>query len=78
MLDLHPFIPPAVLGATVSEAQLLDVHNGRLVPQLAQYWKDFSPHLQQRYEVSSRGEGRGVPAHTGPGPGPGDRARSWL
>lgn len=52
MLELHAFIPPGVLGATVSEAQLLDVHNGRLVPLLAQYWKDFSPHLQQRYEVT--------------------------
>lgn len=52
MMELHPFIPPAVLGATVSEAQLLDVHNGRLVPLLAQYWKAFAPHLEERYEVT--------------------------
>ncbi len=52
MLELQAFIPPAVLGATVSEVQLLDIHNGKLVPLLAQYWKEFGPHLQQRYEAT--------------------------
>ncbi len=53
LLALKPVIPPAVMGSCVSEAQLLDVHTGALVPQLDAYFKQYEPHLQQRYEVTA-------------------------
>ena len=53
LIALKAVIPGATLGASVSEAQLLDVHASALVPTLAAYFATFHPNLEMTYEPAA-------------------------
>jgi hypothetical protein len=53
LLALKAVIPAAKLAASVSEAQLLDVHASALVPTLAAYFATFHPNLEMTYEPAA-------------------------
>ncbi len=57
LLALAGIIPAPVLGVTVSEAQLLDVHAFGLVPAIGAYWATFHPHLEMGYEAGAGARG---------------------
>ena len=50
LVALEAVIPPAVLHRTVSEAQLVDVDSGGLVPKIAAYWTTFTPSVEETYD----------------------------
>ena len=53
LIALKAAIPPATLGPSVSEAQLLDVQTSALVPKLAAYFTTFQPNLEMTYEPAA-------------------------
>jgi len=57
LIGLEAIIPAAVLKLTVSEAQLLDVRSGGLLPALSFYWLTFQPHLQEVYTPAAGARG---------------------
>jgi hypothetical protein len=50
LVALEAVIPSAVLHRTVSEAQLVDVDAGGLVPKIAAYWTTFTPAVEETYD----------------------------
>lgn len=54
LIALKAVIPAATLAASVSEAQLLDLHgNAALIPAIAAYFAAFQPNLEMTYEPAA-------------------------
>jgi len=53
LISMTAAFPAATLGASVSEAQFLDVHGGALVPALTAYVLTFRPNLEMTYEPTA-------------------------
>jgi hypothetical protein len=55
--SLEQIIPPAVLEATASDTQLLQLQTQGLLPLLRTYWTDFEPHLEQNFVAAPGARG---------------------